>query len=147
MIHAKIILLAYLIIVLLTTICATPCALSKRVWKKNILKSRNEIEKSCTNSKDVKLMIDITITSILLCNLFSIIMFVIIGCMIATKIAIILTSLKAVFIFINSWTSIADLYNVLEKRIDEIKFPRFYLLFNLILKYSVCLYGIYMLLK
>ena len=143
----KIILLVYLMIVLLTTIRATPCTLSKRVWKKNILKSRNEIEKSCTDSKDVKLMIDITIVSILLCNLFSIVMFVIIGCMIATKIAIILTSLRAVFIFINSWISSVDLYKVLEKRFNEIKFPRFYLLLNLILNYSVCLYGIYMLLK
>lgn len=143
----KIILLVYLMIVLLTTIRATPHTLSRKIWKKKLLKNRNEIEKSYTNSKDIYSTIGITIAIMLLCNLFSIIMFMIVGYTIATKISIILTSLRIIFILINFWTSIVDLCKLSEKRFNEIKFPRFYLLLNLILNYSVCLYGIYMLLK
>lgn len=143
----KIILLVYLMIVLLNTIHTTPRTLSKKIWKKNFLKCQNEIEKGCTKSKDMYSTIDGIIIIMLLCNLFSIIMLMIVGYTIATKIAIILTSLRIVFVLINSWTSVADLCKILEKRFNEIKFPRFYLLLNLIFKYSVCLYSIYMLLK
>lgn len=143
----KIILLVYLMIVLLGTIHTTPHTLSKKIWKKNFLKYQNEIEKSCTKSKDIYSTIGGIIIIMLLCNLFSIIMFMIVGYTIATKISIILTSLKIFFILINSWTSVVDLCKISEKRFNEIKFPRFYLVLNLILNYSVCLYSMYMLLK
>jgi len=143
----KIIALAILFLLLLHRIKNTPRELNKKLWLKNIRKSKSELKEKEEQITDLVKSLAFFLT--LLFELFLIIFYAVLGCSIGTTLFIILSALQILTCVIAMRTLIKEFNSVfeLEAEINDKQFHRWIFLFNIVLDYIYYPLGIYMLLK
>lgn len=140
----EILFLAILFILSLITIKNTPCSLSRAAWHKH-LKKQLENNK---NSEEITDAMKGGATLILLAiELFLIIFYTLLGNKIGTTKFIVLSALQVVTCFWNISINFSDFKTAFSYNIEDHKFHRFQLLFNLILDYIYYPLAIYTLLS
>lgn len=143
----KIVALAILFILLFFRIKSTPSALSKTIWRNQMLKTINKNKETFNGNLPSDAFQGVVILFVLFIELFLIIFYIVLGSSIGTTEFIILSALQVFTCFWNLGTEISEFKNVFSYNIENHKFHRFKLLFNLILDYIYYLMAIYMLLK
>ena len=143
----KILALAMLFILLFFRIKSTPSALSKTLWRNKTLKTIEKNKESFNGNLPSDAFQGGVILFVLFIELFFIIFYIMLGSSIGTTEFIILSALQVFTCFWNFGTEISEFKNAFSYNIDDHKFHRFRLLFNLILDYIYYLLAIYMLLK
>ena len=143
----KILALTIIFILLLFRIKSTPSALSKTLWRREMMKS---IEKQKVANNDNPPSDEFQGCVVLLTffiELFIVIFYIALGSSIGTTEFIILSALQVFTCFWNFGAEITEFKTAFSYDIDDHKFHRFRLLFNLILDYIYYPLAIYMLLK
>ena len=143
----KILALTILFILLFFRIKGTPNALSKTLWRNQMLKTINKNKEIFNGNLPSDAFQGVLILFLLFIELFLIIFYIVLGSSIGTTEFIILSALQVFTCFWNFGTEISEFKNALSYNIDDHKFHRFNLLYNLILDYIYYLMAIYMLLK
>ena len=143
----KILALTILFILLFFRIKGTPNALSKTLWRNKMMKSIEKMKVAYNNnppSDDYQGGVGLLAFFI---ELFLVIFYIVLGSSIGTTEFIILSALQVFTCFWNFGTEIMEFKAAFSYNIDDHKFHRFKLLFNLILDYIYYPIAIYMLLK
>lgn len=147
----KILALTILFILAFLRVRNTPCALSKTLWKNKMIKQLKNNEKQNGGKPYSDEMQDemqgATILLTFLIELFLIIFYIVLGNKIGTTEFIIMSALQ---VFTCLWclcVNISEFKSAFSYNVEDHKFHRFQLLFNLILDYVYYPYAIYMLLK
>lgn len=143
----KILALTILFILLFFRIKGTPSALSKTLWRNKMLKSLDRNKETFNGNPPSDAFQGCVILSALFIELVLIIFYIVLGSSIGTTRFIILSALQVFTCFWNLGTDIFEFKTVFSYNIDDHKFHRFKLLFNLILDYIYYPLAIYMLLK
>lgn len=145
----RILILSVLIVLLFRRIVGTPASLSKTIYKRKMQKINekyNPQKMSCQQLDGINFS---ALRISLILELFMVVFYTIVGSVIGTKTAIILSVMEVVSIL--GWVVLRfnekELDKIFEYKYSELKFHRLYLLFNLILDYIYYLYTIYMLMK
>ena len=143
----KILALTILFILLFFRIKGTPCALSKTLWRNKMMKSI-EKQKAAYDGKPTSDAFQGTVIIFaFLVELFMAIFYIALGSSIGTTEFIILSAFQVFTCFWNFGTEIMEFKAAFSYNIEDHKFHRFKLLFNLILDYIYYPLAIYMLLK
>lgn len=143
----KILALTILFILLFFRIKGTSSALSKTLWRNKMLKSLEKNKESFNGNPPSDAFQGGVILFTLFIELFLIIFYIALGSSIGTTEFIVLSALQVFTCFWNFGTEISEFKSVFSYNIDNHKFHRFKLLFNLILDYIYYPLAIYMLLK
>ncbi|MCJ7965788.1 hypothetical protein MT487_01715 [Lachnospiraceae bacterium NSJ-171] len=143
----KILALTILFILAFSRVRNTPCALSKTLWKNKMIKRLKNNEEQNGGKPYSDEMQGAAILFIFLIELFLIIFYIVLGNKIGTTEFIIMSALQVFTCLWNLWVSIGEFKRAFSYSIEDHKFHRFQLLFNLILDYIYYPYAIYMLLK
>lgn len=143
----KILALTILFILMFFRIKSTPSSLSKELWQKKMIKT---IEKSKTNNNGKPLddiFKGVSILIVLLMELFLIIFYIKLGNKIGTTEFIVMSALQVFTCLWGLVTNFSEIKTSFSYNIDDFKFHRFQMLFNLVLDYIYYPWAIYMLLK
>ena len=143
----KILALIILFILAFLRAKSTPCALSKTLWKSKRIKQLKNNEKQNGGKPYSDKFKVATIFLTFLTEVFLIIFYIVLGNKIGTTEFIIMSALQ---VFTCLWVlcvNISEFKSAFSYNIEDHKFHRFQLLFNLILDYVYYPYAIYMLLK
>lgn len=140
----EILFLVILFILSFITIKNTPYSLSRAAWHKH-LKKQLENNKNSVEITDA--MKGGAILILFAIELFLIIFYTLLGNKIGTTKFIVLSALQVVTCFWNISTNFSDFKTVFSYNIEDHKFHRFQLLFNLILDYIYYPLAIYALLS
>lgn len=143
----KILTLTILFILIFFRIKMTPSALSKTLWQKQKIK---QLEKNKKNNNGEPLSDTIQGASILLVffmELFLIIFYIVLGNKIGTTEFIVMSALKVFTCLWSLGVILSEIKTAFSYDIEDFKFHRFQLLFNLVLDYIYYPWAIYMLLK
>lgn len=143
----KILALAILFILLFFRIKSTPSALSKTLWRNKTLKTIEKNKETFNGNLPSDAFQGVVILFVLFIELFLIIFYIVLGSSIGITEFIILSALQVFTCFWNLGTEISEFKNIFSYNIEDHKFHRFKLLFNLILDYIYYLMAICMLLK
>lgn len=143
----KILTLTILFILLFLRIKGTPSALSKTLWRNKMLKSLEKNKEIFNGNPPSDAFQGGMILFTLFIELFIIIFYIALGSSIGTTEFIILSALQVFTCFWNFGTEISEFKSAFSYNIDDHKFHRFKLLFNVILDYIYYPLAIYMLLK
>lgn len=143
----KILALTILFILLFFRIKGTPSALSKTLWRNKMLKSLEKNKESFSGNPPSDAFQGGVIIFAFLVELFMVIFYVALGSSIGTTEFVILSVLQVFTCFWNFGTEILEFKAAFSYNIDDHKFHRFKLLFNLILDYIYYPLAIYILLK
>lgn len=143
----KILALTILFILLFFRIKGTPSALSKTLWRNKMLKSLEKNKESFSGNPPSDAFQGGVIIFAFLVELFMVIFYIALGSSIGTTEFVILSALQVFTCFWNFGTEILEFKAVFSYNIDDHKFHRFKLLFNVILDYIYYPLAIYMLLK
>lgn len=143
----KILALTILFILLFFRIKGTPSALSKTLWRNKMLKSLEKNKESFSGNPPSDAFQGGVILFVFLIELFMVIFYIALGSSIGTTEFVILSALQVFTCFWNFGTDILEFKAAFSYNIDDHKFHRFKLLFNLILDYIYYPLAIYMLLK
>ena len=143
----KILALTILFILLFFRIKGTPNTLSKTLWRNKMMKSIEKMKVAYNNNPPSDDYQGGVVLLTFLIELFLVIFYIVLGSSIGTTEFIILSALQVFTCFWNFGTEISEFKNALSYNIDDHKFHRFKLLFNLILDYIYYPLAIYMLLK
>ncbi len=143
----RILILSVLIVLLFRRIVGTPASLSKTIYKRKMQKinEKYNLQKMSHQQLD-GINFSALIISLIL-ELFMVVFYTIMGSVIGTKTAIVLSAVEVVSVFIWIILRFNELDKIFECRYSDLKFHRLYLLFNLILSYIYYPYAIYMLIK
>lgn len=147
----KILALTILFVLMFFRIKGTPSELSKTLWRKRMIK---QLAKSKENNNGNPLSdamqggaILIAILIVFFMELFLIIFYIVLGNKIGTTEFIVMSALQ---IFTCLWSfgvSLSEVKTAFSYNIEDFKFHRFQLLFNVVLDYIYYPWAIYMLLK
>ena len=143
----KILALMILFILMFFRIKSTPSSLSKELWRKKMIKT---IEKSKANNNGKPLddiLKGVSILIVLLMELFLIIFYIKLGNKIGTTEFIVMSALQVFTCLWGVVTNFSEIKTSFSYNIDDFKFHRFQMLFNLVLDYIYYPWAIYMLLK
>ena len=143
----KILTLTILFILMFFRIKATPRALSKTLWQKRMTK---QLTKSKENNNEEPLsdaMQGASILIVFFMELFLIIFYIVLGNKIGTTEFIVMSALQVFTCLWSLGVSLSEIEIAFSYNIEDFKFHRFQLLFNLVLDYIYYPWAIYMLLK
>lgn len=143
----KILALTILFILLFFRIKGTPSTLSKTLWRNKIMKSIEKQRDVFNGNPPSNAYQGGVILLVFFIELFFVIFYIVLGNSIGTTEFIILSALQVLTCFWGFSMQIAEFKNVFSYNIDDHKFHRFNLLFNLILDYIYYPMAIYYLLK
>lgn len=143
----KILALTILFILAFLRVRNTPYALSKTLWKNKRIKQLKNNEKQNGGEPYSDEMQGAVIFLTFLIELFLIILYIVLGNKIGTTEFIIMSALQVFTCLWDLYVDISEFESAFSYNIEDHKFHRFQLLFNLILDYVYYPYAIYMLLK
>lgn len=143
----KILALTILFILVFLRIKNTPSALSKTLWKNKMIKQLKKNEEQNNGKPYSDEMQGATILLTFLIELFLIIFYIVLGNKIGTTEFIIMSALQVFTCLWCLWVNISEVKSAFSYNVEDHKFHRFQLLFNLVLDYIYYPYAIYMLLK
>ena len=143
----KILALTILFILLFFRIKGTPSTLSKTLWRNKMMKSIEKQKSAFNGNIPNDAYQGGVILLAFFIELFLVIFYIVLGNSIGTTEFIILSALQVFTCFWNFGTEISEFKTLFSYNIDDHKFHRFKLLFNLILDYVYYPLAIYMLLK
>lgn len=143
----KILTLTILFVLAFFRVKSTPCELSKTLWKNKMIKQLNNNEKQNGGKPYSDEIQGATIFLAFLIELFLIIFYIVLGNKIGTTEFIIMSALQVFACLWSLCVNINEFKSAFSYNIEEHKFHRFQLLFNLVLDYVYYPYAIYMLLK
>lgn len=143
----KILALTILFILMFFSIKDTPSALSKTLWRKKMIK---QLAKNKENNNGEPLSDTLQGAAILIIffiDLFLIIFYIALGNKIGTTEFIVMSSLQVFTCLWSLGVSLSEFKTAFSYNIEDFKFHRFQLLFNVVLDYIYYPWAIYMLLK
>lgn len=144
----KILALTILFILMFFRIKGTPSALSKTLWRKRMIKQLAKNKENNNGEPLSEAMQGAAILIIFFVYLFLIIFYIVLGSKIGTTEFIVMSALQ---VFTCLWSLGVDLSEIKKTafsyNIEDFKFHRFQLLFNVVLDYICYPWAIYMLLK
>ena len=143
----KILALTILFILAFLKVKNTPSALSKTVWKNKMIKQLKNNEEQNNGKPYSDEMQGAIILLTFLIELFLIIFYIVLGNKIGTTEFIIMSALQVFTCLWCLWVNISEVKSAFSYNVEDHKFHRFQLLFNLVLDYIYYPYAIYMLLK
>lgn len=143
----KIFALTILFILMFFRIKGTPTALSKTLWRKRVIKQLTE-NKDNNNGEPPSDMLQVTtILTVFFMELFLIIFYIVLGNKIGTTEFIVMSALQVFTCLWSLGVSLSEVKTAFSYNIEDFKFHRFQLLFNVVLDYIYYPWAIYMLLK
>ena len=141
----KILALTILFILMFFRIKGTPSALSKTLWRKRMIK---QLAKNKENNNGEPLSDAMQGALIVLfMDLFLIIFYIVLGNKIGTTEFIVMSALQVFTCFWSLGVNLSEIKTAFSYNIEDFKFHRFQLLFNVVLDYIYYPWAIYMLLK
>lgn len=143
----KILVLVILFVLAFLRVKNTPRSLSKTLWKNEMIKLlKNDEDRSGGKPYSAEAR-GTTIFLLFLIELFFIIFYAVLGNKIGTTEFIIMSALQVFTCLWHLFVNICEIGNASSYNVEDYKFHRFQLLFNLVLDYIYYPYAIYMLLK
>lgn len=143
----KILALTILFILMFSTIKGTPSALSKTLWRKKVIKQLAKNKENNNGEPLSDVMQGASILIVFFIELFLIIFYIVLGNKIGTTEFIVMSALQ---VFACLWSldvNMSEVKTAFSYNIEDFKFHRFQLLFNVVLDYIYYPWAIYMLLK
>lgn len=143
----KILTLTILFILMFSRIKGTPSALSKTLWRKKMIK---QLAKNKENNNGETLSDTLQGAAILIIffvDLFLIIFYIVLGSKIGTTEFIVMSALQVFTCLWSLGVDLSEIKTAFSYNIEDFKFHRFQLLFNVVLDYIYYPWAIYMLLK
>lgn len=143
----KILALTILFVLMFFRIKSTPSALSKTLWQKRMVKQVTKDKENNNGEPLSDAMQGASILIIFFIELFLIIFYIVLGNKIGTTEFIVMSALQ---VFTRLWSlgvNLPEVKTVFSYNIENFKFHRFQLLFNVVLDYIYYPWAIYMLLK
>ena len=141
----KILALTILFILMFFRIKGTPSALSKTLWRKRMIK---QLAKNKENNNGESLSDAMQGALIVFfMELFLIIFYIVLGNKIGTTEFIVMSALQAFTCLWSLGVNLSEFKTAFSYNIEDFKFHRFQLLFNVVLDYIYYPWAIYMLLK
>ena len=141
----KILALTILFILMFFRIKGTPSALSKKLWRKRMIK---QLAKSKENNNGEPLNDAMQGALIVFfMELFLIIFYIVLGNKIGTTEFIVMSALQVFTCLWSFGINLSEFKTAFSYNIEDFKFHRFQLLFNVVLDYIYYPWAIYMLLK
>ena len=141
----KILALTILFVLMFFRIKGTPSALSKTLWRKRMIKQlaknkENNNGESLSDAMQGALVV-------FFMELFLIIFYIVLGNKIGTTEFIVMSALQVFTCFWSLGVNLSEIKTAFSYNIEDFKFHRFQLLFNVVLDYIYYPWAIYMLLK
>ena len=143
----KILALTILFILMFFRIKGTPSALSKTLWRKKIIKQLTKDKENNNGEPLSDAMQGASILIIFFIELFLIIFYIVLGNKIGTTEFIVMSALQVFTCLWSLGVNLPEVKTVFSYDVENFKFHRFQLLFNLVLDYIYYPWAIYMLLK
>ena len=141
----KILALTILFVLMFFRIKGTPSALSKTLWRKRMIK---QLAKNKENNNGEPLSDAMQGALIVLfMDLFLIIFYIVLGNKIGTTEFIVMSALQVFTCLWSLGVNLSEVKTAFSYNIEDFKFHRFQLLFNVVLDYIYYPWAIYMLLK
>lgn len=143
----KILALAILFILMFFRIKGTPSALSKTLWRKKMIKLLAKNKENNNGEPLSGAMQGASILIVFFVDLFLIVFYILLGNKIGTTEFIVMSALQ---IFTCLWSlgvNLSEVKTAFSYNIEDFKFHRFQLLFNVVLDYIYYPWAIYILLK
>lgn len=141
----KILALTILFILMFLRIKGTPSALSKTLWRKRMIK---QLAKNKENNNGEPLSDAMQGALIVFfMKLFLIIFYIVLGNKIGTTEFIVMSALQSFTCLWSLGVNLSEIKTAFSYNIEDFKFHRFQLLFNVVLDYIYYPWAIYMLLK
>lgn len=141
----KILALTILFILMFFRIKGTPSALSKTLWRKRMIKQLAKNKENNNGEQLSDAMQGVLITFFM--DLFLIIFYTVLGNKIGTTEFIVMSELQVFTCFWSLGVNLSEVKTAFSYNIEDFKFHRFQLLFNVVLDYIYYPWAIYMLLK
>lgn len=143
----KILALTILFILMFFRIKGTPSALSKTLWRKKIIKQLTKDKENNNGEPLSDAMQGASILIIFFIELFLIIFYIVLGNKIGTIEFIVMSALQVFTCLWSLGVNLPEVKTVFSYDVENFKFHRFQLLFNVVLDYIYYPWAIYMLLK
>ena len=143
----KILALTILFVLMFFRIKGTPSALSKTLWRKKIIKQLTKDKENNNGEPLSDAMQGASILIIFFIELFLIIFYIVLGNKIGTTEFIVMSALQVFTCLWSLGVNLPEVKTVFSYNIENFKFHRFQLLFNVVLDYIYYPWAIYMLLK
>lgn len=143
----KILALTILFILMFSTIKGTPSALSKTLWRKKMIKQFATNKENNNGEPLSDVMQGASILIVFFIELFLIIFYMVLGSKIGTTEFIVISALQVFTCLWSFGVGLSEVKTAFSYNIEDFKFHRFQLLFNVVLDYIYYPWAIYMLLK
>lgn len=146
----KILALTILFILMFFRIKSTPSALSKTLWRKRMIKQLTKNKENNNGELPSDTLQGATILTVFFMffmELFLIIFYIMLGNKIGTTEFIVMSALQVFACLWSLGVSLSEVKTAFSYNIEDFKFHRFQLLFNVVLDYIYYPLAIYMLLK
>ena len=143
----KILALTILFILMFFSIKGTPSALSKTLWRKRMIKQLAKNKENNNGEPPSDAVQSVAITLMLFMDLFLIIFYIVLGNKIGTTEFIVMSALQVFTCLWSFGVNLSEIKTAFSYNIEDFKFHRFQLLFNVVLDYIYYPWAIYMLLK
>lgn len=141
----KILALTILFILMFFRIKGTPSALSKTLWRKKMIKQLAKNKENNNGEPPSDTLQGAAILIIFFMDLFLIIFYIVLGNKIGTTEFIVMSALQVFTCLLG--VNLSEIKTAFSYDIEDFKFHRFQLLFNVVLDYIYYPWAIYMLLK
>lgn len=143
----KILALTILFILMFFRIKGTPSALSKTLWQKRMIKQVAKNKENNNGEPPSDTLQGATILTVFFMELFLIVFYIVLGNKIGTTEFIVISALQVFTCLWSLGISLSEAKTAFSYNIEDFKFHRFELLFNVVLDYIYYPWAIYMLLK
>lgn len=143
----KILALTILFILMFFRIKDTPSALSKTLWRKKMIKQLVKNKENNNGEPPSDTLQGVSILIIFFIELFLIIFYIVLGNKIGTTEFIVMSALQVLTCLWSLGVNLSEVKTAFSYNIEDFKFHRFQLLFNVVLDYIYYPWAIYMLLK
>lgn len=143
----KILALTILFILMFFRIKDTSSALSKTLWRKRMIKQVAKNKENNNGEPPSDTLQGATILTVFFMELFLIVFYIVLGNKIGTTEFIVMSALQVFTCFWSLGVNLSEVKAAFSYNIEDFKFHRFQLLFNVVLDYIYYPWAIYMLLK
>lgn len=143
----KILALTILFILMFSTIKGTPSALSKTLWRNRMIKQLVKNKENNKGEPPSDTLQGAAILTVFFVELFLIIFYIVLGSKIGTTEFIVMSALQVFTCLWSLGVNLSEVKTAFSYNIEDFKFHRFQLLFNVVLDYIYYPWAIYMLLK
>lgn len=143
----KILALTILFILMFFRIKGTPSALSKALWRKKMIKQLAKNKENNNGEPPSDTLKGAAILTVFFMELLLIVFYIVLGNKIGTTEFIVMSALQVFTCLWSLGTNLSEIKTTFSYNIEDFKFHRFQLLFNVVLDYVYYPWAIYMLLK